>query len=123
MTEQVVISLQEFVRQSPEQIQDFIKQSWSQENLNWWLGVAEYATLNTFQHPGKVHLEWARVAIMVYERLAMDSPGKSVDLMGFKAHLIQSLGSVQPIPLATVDEIVQWFSILYPIPMKKPCKS
>jgi len=106
------VTLESLKQQSPAQILSFLEQADnSQHDFNWWLGLAQVATLETFRVPGQVNLEWAEVAMRVREILANRDQSISVsrDLMMLKARLIATMGNTEPIPLASVGEIVRWF--------------
>jgi hypothetical protein len=116
--------LQELIHQTPDQIGKFVEETWpidepmpqSFPSSNWWLGIAQFASAKTFglkvhPEPQEIDLNWARVAVEIYERLSKHSSHHSLtySMMLFKARLISSEIPELDRSLANVDEIVAWF--------------
>jgi hypothetical protein len=86
-----------------------------------WLGLAEAAAFNAHvkqdsQTPAS-RLEWASIAVSVYERLAKDSSFDGEDsresfelsAMHLRAYLIRELGTKPNHAILDANSIVQWF--------------
>lgn len=117
--------LEKFVlQQEPSWINGWLKQTFARPqevpvNFNW-LSLAEIATLRASAVYASLQkkdtlpdLEWAKVALAVYEFLIRGNEGDRIALeysmMNLRAHLLAYLGNVPGDQLLDSDSIIQWF--------------
>lgn len=115
-------SLDTLLQQSPAQLYQWvqaIREGLEQvpQDFNW-LGLAEAAALRARfgddQTSSQPDLEWAKVAILIYNQIISEATpvyraSLERSVMSLKAYLIDKLGIVPDDPILDVNQIVQWF--------------
>jgi hypothetical protein len=106
------------LEQSPEQLQAWVARIWredpkgSRKNYNWWLGLAYNIGVKAridlaLDDPNPPDLEWAAIAITIYEYLADESAMQKS--MRRKVNMILQLGHHPGHALLDANHIVRWF--------------
>jgi hypothetical protein len=107
--------LSNLLQQPPTQVQNWIRSVWigqqrAPEKFNW-LGLADAAALRA---RSQQDLSWAKVASMLYERLAdeADLSGREKYIesaMQLKAYMITKIGPVPGDSVLDINQILHWF--------------
>src|SRR5438067_2678207 len=97
-------SVTDLLKQEPDELYGWLKAvregtKTVTEEVNWWLGIAQSATTTAYRETdAKVKLQWAEIALLVYEYLAEDLDRASPDsfensAMMLRAYMINQLGA------------------------------
>ena len=103
------------LQQSPTYIEEWLKYVWAGEQVipepfNW-LGLAEAAGTKANLYRS---VEWAKVAILVYEWLAHATPTPLINsyiesAMRLRASMIDEKGAIPDDFVLGIDQIIRWF--------------
>ena len=84
-----------------------------------WVGLAEGAATianNERYEGGPTSIDWARIAVIIYESLIQSDPwlapvrhSMSISMMNLRVGMIRHFGAVPGDKVLDVDSIVQWF--------------
>jgi len=106
------------LERSPEKLQAWVERVWredpkgSRKNYNWWLGLAYSIGVKAridlaLDDPNPPNLEWAAIAIAIYEHLGDESAMQGS--MRRRLNLILRLGHRPDHVLLDANNIVRWF--------------
>lgn len=108
--------LKSLIKKDAIQVQAWLKTIWTgkehiSDNFNW-LGLAQVASSKASEN---LNLEWAKVAIYVYDFLAANQPNASgkesfmSSAMTLRAYMISKLGATPGDEVLDIEYLVNWF--------------
>ena len=130
---QVTVTDNELLASHPSQVEAWLQDVWSGEQEApedfFWHGLAEGAAgrANRMSLGEPPDLEWAQIAIAVYEKLANEikPEGKESFLysaMNLRAALIAKLGEVKGHPVLDTGPILRWFFESLPVSLEEAAR-
>lgn len=123
-------SVKDLLKQEPAELYNWLKAvregtNTVTEDVNWWLGIAQSATSKaTKETDAKVKLQWAEIALLVYEYLAEDLDRTSRDsfetsAMMFRALMVSQLGINFENPVLNPNLVEDWFFKRLPLSIEE----